>query len=462
MGLDSFSMSLIAILIVLIILLMVYGKKERFVSAKDGVPADAGRMVKFADTGDGRDVTYYLPNVEPSPVTCMKSLGGEVQADGMCKYTGEYQPFSYEHAYGTNYCDLGPLNPTKQSWSGCSGALGDPRPTIVAAQKAVLSKAPGTEPPPWGPVDANTIFGVTANPPMMIGNSDEGVNIQTGKPVGHSYQGSTSVSGLCYDVIGPNGGRAILIPGDRCAGYCYNDCQDKHDFNAGDTNVAECGHCVQNADNDPQPGPPCVGTVPGMYNVCKGMGAYGCEAPVFNECDWCSSQNHPHFDMDNDSYNVVCGGTPKPPPGPPPPAKPVPTCSGSGCTSISGAYSNGITSCTQSDAEFKQQNGDIWCCPWNASFDTKTNSCIGGGSGGGGDLGSCELQKVKPFMCLPSAVPRVPGGGGGGGGGITCPATAYDNGGNTCAQPAAQANVPGGTCCCPWGKIYDTTSKSCK
>jgi len=439
--------------------------RRKFSSAPDG------QFVKFADIGDGRDVTYYLPNVEPTPVTCMSSLDGAPQPDGSCEYSGAYKPFMFEHAYGTNYCDLGPLDLTKQTWSGCNGAIGDPRPTVIAAKAALLSKAPGTEPPPWGPIDENTIFGVTANPPLMIGNSDEGINILTQKPVKFSYQGTTSVSGLCYDVIGPNGGRAILIPGDRCAGYCYDDCNDGHDFNAGDTAVSECGHCVWQGTSAPQPGPPCIGTVPGMYDQCKGMGAYGCEAPVFNECDWCASQNHPHFDMDNDAYNAVCGGTPAPAAaGPVAPAGPIPVYAGV-CTDITGAYGNGAGACAQPGAQFNTGGGDICCCPWNAGFDTKTNTCVAGagaGSGAGaGDLGSCELHKVKPFLCLPSAAPRSPGGGGStsgtSGAGNVCPATAYDNGGQPCGQAAAQGpgSTPGSTCCCPWGSTYDSVSKSC-
>jgi len=44
---------------------------------------------------------------------------------------------------------------------------------------------------------------------------------------------------------------------------------------------------------------------------------------------------------------------------------------------------------------------------------------------------------------------------------LDCPIGAYDNSGNSCSQPAAQALVPGGVCCCQWNYVYDDLNYTC-
>ena len=303
----------------------------------------------------------------------MASLGGKCQPDGTCKYPSSYKPFlEYPHAMGTNYCGL--------EVGGCSGALGDPRAIIEQVRDAILS-GKSIEKPPNGPVTKDTRFGVTANPPLMIGNSGEGVNLVTGKRVASSSQGSIFQSGICYDVIGP-GGRAILIPADRCAGYCLPGCGKTGKVSDG----IECGPCVSKIKGSPTPNPPCVGTVPGLYSTCSGMPDYGCKEAVLQRCDWCASQNHPHFDMDNATYNAVCGAggigsceltTVKPfkaidPPG---------LASGGQASPCADPkmYSNGHTRCTQSAAEYAYTDSkgvkSYCCCPWGSRYDPVTKKC---------------------------------------------------------------------------------------
>jgi hypothetical protein len=54
------------------------------------------------------------------------------------------------------------------------------------------------------------------------------------------------------------------------------------------------------------PNCPCVGTAGTLYTQCCGAGA-GCSTPVVATCDWCASSNHPHFDLDDGTFNWVCG-----------------------------------------------------------------------------------------------------------------------------------------------------------
>jgi len=167
---------------------------------------------------------------------------------------------------------------------------------IAAAKTQALSG-------PLGPVDVNTRYGETANPPRMIGNSATSMNTFTGNRVTNSWQGLTGTTQLCYDVMGP-GGRAILIAGDRCGGYCFTDpidvsiCMNTFTYPDDKLNLQECGSCVGKATNIIEPGPPCVGTALPLYSA---------NVPSEQKCDWCASNNHPHFDMDIDTYNHICG-----------------------------------------------------------------------------------------------------------------------------------------------------------
>lgn len=325
-------------------------------------PGSGGVYQKISDT-----VTIFRPPVECSPVTCMKSLGGECQPDGTCEYTGPFQPFiDYPHAMATHYCEL--------KTGGCSGAIGDPRPEIKKVRGEVL-QGTSPEPPPGGAVSKATVFGVTANPPLMIGNSAVGVNSVTGKRVASSYQGSTAVSGVCYDVEGP-GGRAILVAGDRCGGYCKSGCT------ADGAGAEECGSCVGAVDGEPTPNPPCVGAVPGLYSSCRGESVYGCTPPVLSECDWCASQNHPHFDLDNASYATVCGGDPA---GSCELTRVTPfRCTTPGNLPVGGScpyphsYDNGGSPCAQPGAQYTGTGGATCCCPWNAEPDPAKKACVAG------------------------------------------------------------------------------------
>jgi hypothetical protein len=264
-------------------------------------PSGISPVGSYLKVNDG--VTIYTPKVACTPVTCLAQYGGQCQSDGTCKYSTGYKPLlQFPKAYATNYCDM--------ESGGCSGALGDPQKFIGDLRQCLL-KGNSPEAPPNGPIDSNTRFGVTANPPIMIGDSNESYDLVNKKTVTTSYQGSTPYSGICYDVKGPTG-RAILVPYDRCAGYCKTGCgvsgfkqkyntTSKSGFDLGNV---ECGICLQKPEDKPKPNCPCVGTTP-MDDKCCGDSVYGC-GKLDGQCDWCASQNHPHFDLDNTTFNIVC------------------------------------------------------------------------------------------------------------------------------------------------------------
>jgi len=106
--------------------------------------------------------------------------------------------------------------------------------------------------------------------------------------------GLTEASGVCYQLTGPTGHVVLVAQTDRCGGYCTCSAQ---------ASMAECGPCVNDAELTPNC--PCVGTVPGVYSQCCGLAAYGCPSTQ-QACDWCASQNHPHFDLDIASFNYLC------------------------------------------------------------------------------------------------------------------------------------------------------------
>ncbi len=363
------------------------------------------------------NVTIYRPKVACTPVTCLSVYGGQCQSDGSCKYPPDangkvFNPLiEYPHAMATNYCGL--------EDGGCSGALGDPRDFINNVKNCIL-KGNSPESPPNGAIDENTRFGVTANPPIMIGDSNQSFDLVTGEVVKTSYQGSTPYSGICYDVKGPTG-RAILIPYDRCAGYCKTGCGKTSSSNLKKKNIKsvnlknndnstgniECGICLQSPDFHPKPNCPCVGTTP-LNSKCCGKSEYGC-GNLDGDCDWCASQNHPHFDLDNGTFNTVCKDD----------AGALGSCE---LTSVK------PFKCIVPQKMPSSITGYV-PCP-TKSWDT--------GCYGTGDITKCDSQKyIKPndsewpdsadanhWCCVMGSG----GGGGGGGGYVQCPSGSWDTG----------------------------------
>jgi len=395
------------------------------------------------------NVKIYLPKVACTPVTCLESYGGQCKSDGSCFYPSGWKPLlDYPHAMATNYCDL--------ERGGCSGALGDPRDFINNVKNCVMS---GTSPekPPYGPVDANTRFGVTANPPIMIGDSAESYDLINNKQVSTSYQGSTPYSGICYDVKGP-AGRAILVPYDRCAGYCKEGC-GKTPVNPNTGNL-ECGSCLQSPDFKPKPNCPCVGKTPANSDCC-GKPDYGC-GPLDTQCDWCASQNHPHFDLDGITFNTVFDDeaiqrgsgeltsvapfkciVPQKMPSSVTSWVPCPTKSWpTGCM---GPYNpdacDSGTYIKPGDSDWPDSsNADHWCCvmgggggggdfpcppnSWDTTVPTDVPSCTSQRYIKPGDSNWPDSSKANHWCCINDS-----GGGGGGGGGsgdFPCPPNSWD------------------------------------
>ena len=234
---------------------------------------DEGRLVQVA-----QGVEVCLPPVVCTSETCPPPLG--VCVAGQCQFNPGYAGLeTLPEAWATHYCDL--------SGEGCHGVtqveFAEMTAGQVAAQLAIpecFRQEPG----------ATRCVGIMAAPPMMVGNSQEAVDPATGKTVALWGLGMTEATGFCYEITGP-GGTAVLAVTDRCGGYCR--CQG--------SGFQECGPCVSAADMEPNCA--CVGTVPGLHDACCGMGCPTLAA----DCDWCASNNHPHFDLDTDSFHWVCG-----------------------------------------------------------------------------------------------------------------------------------------------------------
>ena len=79
-------------------------------------------------------------------------------------------------------------------------------------------------------------------------------------------------------------------------------------FSDGTTNT-DCGICIESESNAKQiyPNCPCIGNDGSLYDsTCCGNESQ-CKLPLNGQCDWCSGNNHPHFDLDVDTFNHVCG-----------------------------------------------------------------------------------------------------------------------------------------------------------
>jgi hypothetical protein len=182
-------------------------------------------------------------------------------------------------AWATYYCTL--------STGGCHGVTQLEFPEVNARRIALALGQPLCEGAPAG---SASCVGIAASSPVLVGNSQLAVDPATSRGVARWGLGLTEASGLCYEVTGP-GGTAVVLLTDRCGGYCK----------CGGSGYQECGPCVNAADL--QPNCSCVGAVPGVADACCGR---GCGA-VQQDCDWCASNNHPHFDLDTGTFNRVCG-----------------------------------------------------------------------------------------------------------------------------------------------------------
>lgn len=126
---------------------------------------------------------------------------------------------------------------------------------------------------------------------MVVGNSQEAKDPATGTYAKLWGLGYTEASGLCYELVGP-GGTVVVALTDRCGGYCK----------CNGSGYQECGPCVSAPDMAPHCA--CVGSVPGLFADCCGL---NCPTPTKANCDWCASNNHPHFDLDTAGFNALCG-----------------------------------------------------------------------------------------------------------------------------------------------------------
>ena len=232
-----------------------------------------GRLLQVAP-----GIEVCLPAVVCTAETCPPPLG--TCTDGRCRFAAGYAGLAtLPEAWATYYCDL--------AGEGCHGVTQIDFAEVTAA---AVSTSLGLPECYRHDGAAAKCVGIMAAPPLMVGNSQEAIDPATGTVVGLWGLGMTEATGSCYEVTGP-GGTAVLAVTDRCGGYCR--CRG--------SGFQECGPCVSAPDMEPHCA--CVGPVPGLYAECCGRGCSTLEA----DCDWCASNNHPHFDLDTDAFNWVCG-----------------------------------------------------------------------------------------------------------------------------------------------------------
>ena len=223
-------------------------------------------------------IDLCMPAVVCTSETCPPPLGSCV--DGACVFDPGYAGVqTLPQAWVTYYCAL--------ESGGCHGVTQIEYPEVTAGEISSMMGIPVCD---GSTATSGACVGIAASSAMVVGNSQLAVDPQTGKAVADWGLGLTEASGLCYAITGP-GGSAVVALTDRCGGYCK----------CNGSGYEECGPCV----NAPSmtPNCPCVGTAPGVATECCGVGC----ATLNAECDWCASNNHPHFDLDTATFNWVCG-----------------------------------------------------------------------------------------------------------------------------------------------------------
>jgi hypothetical protein len=206
------------------------------------------------------DIALCIPPQTCLPETCPPTLGSCV--NDQCVFNAGYHGLeTLPEAWATHYCDL---------QAGACQGVHQFDPVLTTAQTlATKSNLPLCKSAAAGA----ECVGIVASPPMMIGNREK---------FGQAWGlGLTEASGLCYEVSGP-GGSALLAITDRCGGYCKCPSLGANDFN-------DCGQCKEATDLTP---------------LCECRGDNDCST---QQCDWCAANNHPHFDVDDDAFNHLCG-----------------------------------------------------------------------------------------------------------------------------------------------------------
>jgi hypothetical protein len=218
-----------------------------------------------------------VPPLACAPETCPPGEGQCV--GGKCAFRPGYQGIAtLPEAWVTMYCDL-------SAPGSCAGVGQNQPPDVTAGSIATALRLPLC-----APTVTSECVGISAAPPMMIGNSQVAIDSQTGIQVKKWGLGLTEASGLCYELTSVGGQKAIVALTDRCGGRCE----------CGGSGFTECGICVNAVDLHPDC--PCVGAAPALYSSCCGQ---GCASPA-QQCDWCASNNHPHFDLDTATFNYLC------------------------------------------------------------------------------------------------------------------------------------------------------------
>jgi hypothetical protein len=226
------------------------------------------------------NIDLCLPKTVCAPETCPPPLGDCV--DGVCKFKGDYKGLlTLPEAWATQYCKL--------SSGGCHGVT---QVDFAEINASTIAKNLGIAICDNDATGANCV-GIAASSPMVVGNSQVTNDPATGQPTKGWGAGYTEASGLCYELEGP-GGKVTVALTDRCGGYCK----------CAGSDFQECGPCV-NA-KDMVPNCTCVGNSPGLYTNCCGN---NCATPVNQRCDWCATNNHPHFDLDDASFYKLCGAS---------------------------------------------------------------------------------------------------------------------------------------------------------
>lgn len=224
------------------------------------------------------EISLCIPPMICTYENCPPTLG--VCQNNTCMYATGYQGLAtIPQAWATYYCQL--------SSGTCQGITQNATPAQTADKLAQIFRTSLCE-----TADANTTcVGIAASSPLLIGNSQIAIDPSTSQIVSHWGLGLSEAANLCYRITGPHG-QAIVALTDRCGGYC-----------SCNTEVQECGACLNS--NTMKPNCPCVGTAPPLYESCCGSAC----SSVNNQCDWCASNNHPHFDLDTGTFAHVCGPT---------------------------------------------------------------------------------------------------------------------------------------------------------
>lgn len=145
------------------------------------------------------------------------------------------------------------------------------------------------------------VTGIAAVNPTLYGSrfAFGAPNQYTPKSVTGSYTGIGQSCGHCFNLTKGSSSAVVMVV-NRCGGFCQAQSAVGPCAVNGSTST-DCGYCVTPTTTPTTIGCSC------MSKIAIQTNGYCDATSTAHHCDHCAANDHPHFDLDTDTLNQLCG-----------------------------------------------------------------------------------------------------------------------------------------------------------